>query len=80
MDGTGRGPTLAGLFGQTQRLQNGETVLVDEAYVRESILLPNAKVATGYTPSMPTFQGQVSEEGLLQIIAYMRSLGPDKRR
>jgi len=80
MDGTGRGPTLAGLFGQTQRLQTGETVVVDEAYVRESILLPNAKVATGYTPAMPTFQGQISEDGLFQIIAYIRSLSSDKRR
>lgn len=78
-DDTGRGPTLAGLFGQTQRLQTGDTVLVDEAYVRESILLPNAKLAKGYTPVMPTFQGQISEEGLLQIIAYIRSLGTDKR-
>ncbi|MGE3541215.1 MAG: cytochrome c oxidase subunit II [Candidatus Tectimicrobiota bacterium] len=79
-DGTGRGPTMEGLFGQTQRLQGGETVVVDEAYVRESILQPNAKVATGFAPVMPTFQGQISEEGLLQIIAYIRSLGPEKRR
>jgi cytochrome c oxidase subunit 2 len=74
-DAAGRGPALAGLFGQTQRLQSGESVIVDEAYVRESILLPNARIAAGYTPVMPTYQGQISEEGLLQLIAYLRSLG-----
>jgi cytochrome c oxidase subunit 2 len=50
-------------------------VIVDEAYLRESILLPNARIAAGYTPVMPTYQGQISEEGLLQLIAYLRSLG-----
>ena len=74
-DAAGRGPALAGLFGQTQRLQSGDSVIVDEAYLRESILLPNAKIVAGYTPIMPTFQGQISEEGLLQLIAYLRSLG-----
>jgi len=74
-----RGPALQGLFGQTQRLQSGESVVVDETYVRESILYPNAKIAIGYQPVMPTFQGQVSEEGLLHIIAYIRSLGSLQR-
>jgi len=73
-DTGGRGPALEGLFGQTQRLQSGESVVVDETYVRESILTPNAKIAVGYQPVMPTFQGQVSEEGLLHLIAYIRSL------
>jgi cytochrome c oxidase subunit 2 len=73
-DTAGRGPALEGLFGQTQRLQSGESVIVDEAYLRESILFPAAKVAMGYQPIMPTFQGQMSEEGLLHIIAYIRSL------
>ena len=53
--------------------------MVDETYVRESILYPNAKIAIGYQPVMPTFQGQVSEEGLLHIIAYIRSLGSLQR-
>lgn len=78
-DPTGRGPALEGLFGQTQRLQSGESIVVDEAYVRESILYPNAKVAIGYPPIMPTFQGQISEEGMLQIIAYLRSLSSARR-
>jgi cytochrome c oxidase subunit 2 len=70
-----RGPALEGAFGRQERLQSGETITVDESYLRESILQPNAKIVAGYQPLMPTFQGQISEEGLLQIIAYIRSLG-----
>jgi cytochrome c oxidase subunit II len=50
-------------------------VIVDEAYIRESILSPTAKVVEGYQPVMPTFRGLISEEGLMQIIAYIQSLG-----
>ena len=56
------------------RLQSGETVTVDEAYVRESILQPAAKVASGFQPIMPTFQGLVTEEQLLELIEYVKSL------
>ena len=49
-------------------------MVADEAYVRESIVNPAAKVVAGYQPVMPTFQGQVSEEQLLALIAYIRSL------
>ena len=47
----------------------------DDNYVRESILNPTAKVVAGFDPVMPTFQGQVTEEQLTQLIAYVRSLG-----
>ena len=77
-DGPGNGPSLVGLFGQTVRLHSGETVLADEAYIRESVLNPTAKIVAGYQPIMPTFQGLISEEGLLQLIAYIRSLGGGK--
>lgn len=70
-----RGPALAGLFGKTVQLQNGETAVADEAYIRESILTPNAKLVLDYKPVMPTYQGQISEEGILQMIAYIKSLG-----
>jgi cytochrome c oxidase subunit 2 len=73
-DAQGRGPVLQGLFGKTVTLQSGETAVVDEAYVRESILLPSAKIAAGYQPIMPTFQGLVSEEQLLELIEYVKSL------
>src|ERR687897_696460 len=70
----GRGPTLVGIFGNNQTLQTGEVVRVDETYVRESILNPQAKLVAGFGPIMPTFQGQVSEDQLVQLIAYIKSL------
>jgi cytochrome c oxidase subunit II len=70
-----RGPVLAGLFGKQVELQGGGTVTVDEAYLRESIVNPQAKIVAGFQPIMPTFQGLVTEEQLLQLIAYVRSLG-----
>ena len=73
-DGAGRGPVLNGIFGRTVELASGEHVVADEAYVRESILSPAAKVVAGYQPVMPTFQGQASEEQLLALIAYIESL------
>jgi len=78
----GRGPTLVGIFGNNQTLQTGETVVVDEKYIRESILNPQAKLVTGFGPIMPTFQGQVSEDQLVQLLAYIKSLhgeGPPAR-
>jgi len=73
-DSQGRGPVLDGLFGRTVTLQSGQQVVVDEGYVRESILQPAAKIASGYQPIMPTFQGLVSEEQLLQLVEYVKSL------
>jgi cytochrome c oxidase subunit 2 len=70
----GRGPTLDGLFGKTVELTNGEKIKADESYIRESIVNPSAKVVAGYQPIMPTFQGLVSEEGLMQLIAYIETL------
>ncbi len=74
-DATGRGPVLAGLFGKSVQLADGRSVLVDENYIRESILNPQAKIVAGFQPIMPTFQGQVNEEDLLKLLAYVRSLG-----
>jgi cytochrome c oxidase subunit 2 len=75
-DGSGRCPTLVGLFGRNVQLTGGNTVKVDESYIRESILQPTAKVVAGYQPIMPTFQGLVTEEGILQLIEYIKSQGP----
>jgi cytochrome c oxidase subunit II len=77
-DNTGRGPSLLNVFGAQVRLETGQMVLADETYIRESILRPQAKIVQGYTTQMPTFQGQVSEEGLLQLIAYIRSLSKER--
>jgi len=73
-DAQGRGPVLDGLFGKTVSLQSGETVTADEAYVRESILQPAAKVVQGFQPIMPTFQGLVTEEQVLELVEYVKSL------
>ena len=75
-DTTGRGPVLAGVFGSQVRLMDGRTVVADENYLRESIMNPQAKVVLGYQPIMPTFQGTVSEENLMQLIAYIKTLKP----
>ncbi|MGI8656095.1 MAG: cytochrome c oxidase subunit II [Pyrinomonadaceae bacterium] len=72
----GRCPPLIGVFGSQQRLQGGSSVLADQTYIRESILNPSAKIVAGYPNIMPTYQGQVSEEQLLQLIAYVKSLSP----
>ncbi len=73
-DNTGRCPTLVGLYGKSVKLSDGSSVIADDAYLRESILRPAAKIVAGYQPIMPTFQGQVTEEGVLQLIAYIKSL------
>src|SRR6266550_346613 len=70
----GRGPALAGLFGRQVFLANGQTLVADEAYVRESIENPQAKLVTGFSPIMPTFQGQVTPEQLIQIMSFIKSL------
>jgi len=72
--GAGLAPALEGRFGSLVQLQGGERVVADEAYVRESILNPRAKLVAGYAPIMPTFQGQLSEEDLTQLVAYIKSL------
>ncbi|MBM3770345.1 MAG: cytochrome c oxidase subunit II [Acidimicrobiia bacterium] len=76
-DQTGRGPVLPGLFGRTITLQNGARQVVDEAYLRESILRPAEKVTQGFQPVMPAYQGLITEEGVLQLIEYVKSLGTE---
>jgi len=75
---TSRGPSLHEIFGAQVKLQSGETVNVDEDYLRESIVTPNAKIVAGYASVMPTFQGQLSEEQIVQLIAYIKSLTRQK--
>src|SRR3984893_6581641 len=72
--GVGRAPSFNGLFGAQLLLAHGSTVVADEAYIRESILQPNAKIVAGYQPLMPTFQGQLTEEQILALTAYVKSL------
>jgi cytochrome c oxidase subunit 2 len=73
-NGTGRAPSLNGVFGARVLLADGSTVIADEAYIRESIVLPQAKIVAGYQPVMPTFQGLITEEQVLSLTAYIKSL------
>ncbi len=73
-DSSGRGPTLANVFGSTVALTDGRSVTADENYLRESIMDSQAKVVKGYQPIMPAFQGRISEENLLQLVAYIKTL------
>ena len=75
LDRQGIGPVLSGVFGSQVRLQDGRTTLADESYVRESILRPQAKITAGFQTLMPSFQGRLNEEELMQLIAYIKSLG-----
>ena len=69
-----RGPALAGLLGRQVVLKDGNTIVANEDYVRESILKPLAKVVKGFDPIMPTYEGQLGEEQILQILAYIKTL------
>ena len=73
-DGSGQGPALTGVFGRSVTFASGETILADEGYLRESIVNPQAKIVAGYQPVMPTFQGLLSEEDVMRLIAYVKSL------
>jgi len=76
---SGRGPSLVGLLGKTVQLQGGGSVTADETYIRQSIVEPQAKIVAGYPPIMPTFKGLVSEDGIMQIISYLKSLKREER-
>jgi cytochrome c oxidase subunit 2 len=78
-DGRGRGPALVGVFGRDVKLSDGRSVRADETYLRESIVDPRAKLVAGYEPVMPTYQGLIGEEQMLQLIAYIESLGTGGR-
>jgi cytochrome c oxidase subunit 2 len=72
-----RGPGLVGLYNSRQTvIENGREreVVADENYIRESILAPSAKLVKGFPPLMPTFAGQLSEEQVLDLVAYIKSL------
>jgi cytochrome c oxidase subunit II len=74
-----RGPSLAGVYGSKLTLTNGSEVLVNDAYLRDAILNPSQHVTAGYTPIMPTYQGQISEEGLIDLVEYIKALQTNYR-
>jgi cytochrome c oxidase subunit 2 len=77
-DGSGLGPILNGVSGRTVTLADGRTVVADDNYLRESIMTPSAKIVRGFpNPSlMPPYQGQATEEQIMALIAYLKSLKP----
>jgi cytochrome c oxidase subunit II len=74
-----RGPSLAGVYGSKLTLTNGQQVLVNDAYLRDAILNPSQHITAGYAPIMPTYQGQISEEGLIDLVEYLKSLKTNYR-
>ena len=74
-----RGPNLVGIYGSQLTLADGETVAVDDAFLRKSILNPSESVTQGYQAIMPTYQGQISEEGVIALVEYIKNLTSDYR-
>lgn len=79
-DNTGKGPSLDGVFGQPQKLKDGRTLTVDETFIRQAITNPNSMPLAEFAPVMPTFQGQLNEEQILDLMAYVKSLGALERK
>jgi cytochrome c oxidase subunit 2 len=69
-----RSPRLEGVYGKPTPLEGGQVVTANDQYIRDSILLPASQIAAGYSNAMPTFKGRVSEEQMVQLIAYIKSL------
>jgi cytochrome c oxidase subunit II len=75
--GHGPGPSLVGLFGSQVQTEEGRVVLADESYIRDKILNPSAKVPQGFKSTvMPTFKGQLNEDEITGLIAYIKAIGP----
>jgi cytochrome c oxidase subunit 2 len=73
------GPNLAGIYGAKIQLANGSVVTADDAFLRDTILNPTMHQVAGYAPIMPTYQGQVSEEGLIDLVEYIKNLNSNYR-
>ena len=76
---TSRGPNLAGVYGSKLQLTDGSQVLVNDVYLRDAILNPSQHVTAGFAPIMPTYQGQVSEDGLIDLVEYIKTLDSNYR-
>lgn len=74
------GPSLKGVFGKEETLADGSTVLVDENYIRESILEPGAKVVAGFAPQMPSYQGRLNQYELEALIQYIKDLADEEQQ
>jgi cytochrome c oxidase subunit 2 len=75
-----RAPAMEGLYGKRVPLSDGTVEIADERYIRNSILKPRARIVAGYDPAMPSYEGKISEDELVQITAYIKSLTDDMRQ
>jgi cytochrome c oxidase subunit 2 len=75
-DASVHAPDLGGLYGRTVHLSDGSSVTADDRYLHDSILLPKAQIVAGYAPVMPSYSGQLSEEDVIALIHYIKSLSP----
>lgn len=75
--GQGNAPSLAALYGSLVQLVDGSTITADDQYIHDCILTPEKRRVAGYPPIMPSFAGQIDEENLLKLIAYIKSLRPE---
>jgi cytochrome c oxidase subunit II len=71
-------PSLAGLYGSPVTLDDGKVVIADDAYIRDCILIPEQRRVASYPPIMPSFSGILNEEDVLKLVAYIKSLAPEK--
>jgi len=74
-----RGPNLAGVYGSKLTLTDGSQVLVNDAFLRDAILNPSQHITAGFAPIMPTYQGQISEDGLIDLVEYVKNLNSNYR-
>jgi cytochrome c oxidase subunit II len=74
-----RGPSLAGVYGSKLTLTDGRQILVDDAYLRDAILNPSEHVTAGFAPIMPTYQGQISEDGLIDLVEFIKNMQSNYR-
>jgi cytochrome c oxidase subunit II len=76
-DGHGPGPSLARLYGHAVQTEEGRVVIADDSYIRDKILNPSVKVPQGFKSTvMPTFKGQLNEDEITALIAYIKAIGP----
>lgn len=73
-------PSLAGLLGSPVTLVDGQVVIADEAYIRDCILIPEKRRVASYPPIMPNFSGILSEEDVLKLVAFIKSLAPERQQ
>src|SRR6187402_11261 len=78
-DAAARGPNLAGIYGAKLKMDDGSTQLVTDGFLRDAILNPSAHLPAGFKPIMPTYQGQISEEGVIDLVEYIKGLKTNYR-